>query len=64
MHYRDNIYYATLEDIVAKNLKDMYEATVTENRAAVSEPQTYAKNKLAAGSDANLSTDARHGGLL
>lgn len=60
MHYRDNIYYATLEDIAAKSLKDMYEATVTENGAAVSEtqtygPMTYAKNKLIAGSDANLS---------
>ncbi|MDO5434646.1 Ig-like domain-containing protein, partial [Eubacterium sp.] len=60
MHYKDNIYYATLEDIAAKNLKDMYEATVTESGAAVSETQTYglmtyAKNKLADGSDANLS---------
>ena len=60
VHYKDNIYYATLEDIAAKNLKDMYEATVTENGAVVSEtqtygPMTYAKNKLADGSDANLS---------
>ena len=60
VHYKDNIYYATLEDIAAKNLKDIYEATVTENGVAVSEiqtygPMTYAKNKLADGSDANLS---------